>query len=137
MLMSLRKDNLDPVLARIAGAAHNDLHHDEVLDREAVPLERRDFTGEPGDDVHHLGTLQGHHGGLDGLVVDGEGQLAGPADILEVPEEFLAVAGVDHDEEIILVHAVHDHIVTDSTRLVADQRIAALAGLHIADAARA
>jgi hypothetical protein len=39
------KDDLDAVFAGVAGAADDELHHHQVLDREAVLLERRDLRG--------------------------------------------------------------------------------------------
>lgn len=130
------EDRFDSILAGVAGAADDDLHDEQVLDREAVSLERGDFGTDFSDQVHHRGALDGDHGGFFGSVLDLGLPLRRGQDGLEMGEQFLAIRCVDDDHELVVIHAVDEDIVANAALLVAHQRVATLADLHIADSAR-
>jgi hypothetical protein len=125
------------IVARVAGAADGELDDHEVLDREAVLLQRRNLFAELANQRNDRGALQRDHAGVKRLIDDLARQVAAAANLLHVRQQLLTVAGIHHDHEVIIVVAIDNHIVLHAALLVAHKAVAALTGDHVVNLAGA
>src|SRR5437879_2949763 len=80
------------------------------------------------NDLDRTRTLNGHHCPAWRHIPELDEALAVPLDPVT---DFLAVGGID-DHQPILSETIHEHIVQDPARFVADEAVAGLLELHYA-----
>ena len=131
--MIRRAQDLDPVLARVAGAADQALRAGDV-DRGGAKA-RGELAGrQPLDDAARLGPLHGEHRPVGEPVLDLAVEVGG---VLGEPLEVaLVVGGVRDGQEALVGEAVGEEVVQDAAVLAAEHRVLGAADVDLRDVVR-